>query len=127
MEGDAGASVAVRGERQAAVSDRETRRACSLQEQIRTGRLDPGDVASGRAYAPPPVASFELLVAQVDPGAFGCHAEQSSEASVCRVEAEGEASLHVRWDRRSGSGIRGRSLVASTSRMPVTLQSRPAH
>src|SRR5580765_1789496 len=107
MEGDAGASVAIRGEGQAAVTDRQTCRACSLQEQIRTGRLDPGDVAPGRAYAPPPVASFELLVAQVDPGAFGCHAEQSSEASVGGVEAEGEASRHVRSDRGSGFGYPG--------------------
>jgi hypothetical protein len=48
-----------------------------------------------RAHTPPPEASLELVLPDLDPGALGGHAEQSSQPPIRGVEPEGKAGGRV--------------------------------
>ncbi len=66
----------------------------------------PAMLRHGRPYAPRPVANFELLLTQVDPGPLGGDAEQPSEPPVRRSKRNGKrvGMSGMVDDRRGVSG-----------------------
>ena len=91
------AAIAVAGERQARIGDRQTRWACGLQQRVGAGDRDVGDVLQRRREPEWAVARAEPLVADLDPRVRRRDPEHARQRLVGRGERELEAldAAHV--------------------------------